>query len=65
MCIQETKVEIIDMNICYSLLGTNEFKFVFKHAVGRSGRILMIWDNKVFTVQRIHTLSFAMWMEGE
>lgn len=33
--------------------------------MGRSGGILTIWDNKVFSVQRTHNLTYATWVEGD
>jgi exonuclease III len=37
VCIQETKLEVVEKSLCEKLWDTNEFDFTFKTSNGRSG----------------------------
>ncbi|XP_058774728.1 uncharacterized protein LOC131649000 [Vicia villosa] len=64
VCIQETKVEVLDRNICFSMWGSNEFDFASKPSEGRSGGIVTMWDRSKFELQNSRILNHAIWVEG-
>ncbi|GKV27405.1 hypothetical protein SLEP1_g36578 [Rubroshorea leprosula] len=45
---RETKLEIVDKNICRRVWGTDDFDWVVKASNGLSGGLLSIWNSKVF-----------------
>ncbi|GKV41862.1 hypothetical protein SLEP1_g49342 [Rubroshorea leprosula] len=47
IAIQETKLVMVDRKICRTLWGTEDFDWVAKPSVGRSGGLLCIWNDKV------------------
>lgn len=49
--IQETKMELINSRLCYSLWGNSDCDFVFLPSIGRSGGLLSIWSRKHFQLQ--------------
>ncbi|XP_058758687.1 uncharacterized protein LOC131631944 [Vicia villosa] len=65
ICIQETKLENIDRNLCLFIWGSNDFDFAFKPSNGRSGGILAIWDKNFLSIRITHVLEYALWLEGE
>lgn len=48
ICLQETKLEIVESRLCQYLWGSSDLDWVFKTSEGRSGGILSIWSNKTF-----------------
>lgn len=64
VCIQETKVEVMDRHMCCSMWGSNDFEFVSKPLEGRSGRILTMWDRRKFIAQNVMILNDLVWVEG-
>lgn len=44
VCIQETKLEVVDDFLCRSLWGSSAVGFSFKPSVGAAGGILTLWD---------------------
>ncbi|GKV23714.1 hypothetical protein SLEP1_g33413 [Rubroshorea leprosula] len=67
-CFQETKMEVIDKGLCLSIWGRDNFDWVFKASVGRSGGVLCIWDKdffeKVSVVEKPGALAiFGLWGE--
>lgn len=53
MGIQETKSRNIDMKMVNSIWGSDDVDYVNKDVVGRSGGILLMWDNKVFNKNQV------------
>ncbi|GKU93948.1 hypothetical protein SLEP1_g7497 [Rubroshorea leprosula] len=47
IAIQETKLVTVDRKICRIIWGTDDFDWVAKPSVGRSGGLLCIWNAKV------------------
>ncbi|KAL8497360.1 hypothetical protein ACS0TY_020881 [Phlomoides rotata] len=54
-CLQETKMEEVNMKICKSIWGNSNFDWSWHSAVGNSGGILTIWNREVF--QKINSWS--------
>jgi len=50
LCIQETKLEVVDEFLCRSLWGTDPMSFSFKSSVGASGGIITVWDPSLVDV---------------
>lgn len=46
MCIQETKMDVLDRKNYYLLWGSNDFDFVSNLSIGRYGGILTTWDKR-------------------
>ncbi|KAK2406570.1 hypothetical protein QL285_042285 [Trifolium repens] len=46
MAIQETKLGVIDKKLCYQLWGGDDVDWRSAPAIGRSGGIITMWDNK-------------------
>ena len=45
LCVQETKLEIINGFLCSSLWGNQHYGFSYRSSVGAFGGILTIWDS--------------------
>jgi exonuclease III len=65
ICIQETKMEVVERSMCTWLWGSDEFGFTFKPAEGRSGGLLTIWNSNVLVSQKTSILNHTLWLEGE
>lgn len=50
LCIQETKLGVVDEFLCMSLWGSTPMAFSFKSSIGASGGILTLWDSSVLDV---------------
>jgi exonuclease III len=50
LCIQESKLEVVDDFLCRSLWGSDPMAFSFKPSVGASGGIITVWDPSVVDV---------------
>ncbi|KAL8507818.1 hypothetical protein ACS0TY_018376 [Phlomoides rotata] len=48
-CIQETKMEKIDIRLGRELWGDKDCEWVYREAEGRSGGLISIWNTKVFS----------------
>lgn len=48
LCIQETKMEIIDQNLCDQLWGGTDVGWVARQSMGNSGGLLCLWKKGVF-----------------
>ena len=46
MCVQETKLSVIDVNLCKSMWGGDLVDFSFQPSVGASGGIVTMWDTR-------------------
>jgi len=44
LCIQETKLQLIDDFLCTSIWGSTSHDYSFVSSVGASGRLVTIWD---------------------
>jgi exonuclease III len=64
VCIQETKLEVVEKSLCEKLWDTNEFDFTFKTSNGRSGGLLMIWNTKLFSKQVELIEDHFIYLEG-
>ncbi|XP_058759958.1 uncharacterized protein LOC131633264 [Vicia villosa] len=58
-------MENIDRNLCLSIWGSNDFDFIYKSSVGRSGGILVIWNKNRLSIKNTEELEHAIWLEGE
>ncbi|KHN31803.1 hypothetical protein glysoja_049476, partial [Glycine soja] len=52
LCIQETKKEIIDKNLCQYLWGDANASWEFLPSINAAGGLLCIWNNEAFVVDR-------------
>jgi hypothetical protein len=50
LCIQESKLEVVDEFMCRSLWGSDPMAFSFKASLGASGGIITVWDPSVLDV---------------
>jgi len=46
LCVQETKLSVIDMNLCKSIWGGDLVDFSFQPSVGALGGIVTMWDTR-------------------
>lgn len=63
--IQETKMEVVDVNHSATIWGSFDCDFTFSTSIGRSGGLLTIWDNSVLSIQRKYTKENYLILEGE
>ncbi|GKV38651.1 hypothetical protein SLEP1_g46541 [Rubroshorea leprosula] len=63
-CFQETKMERIDNEFCMSIWGRDNFDWVYKASVGRSGGLLCVWDNEVFAKESVMEIPGALAIYG-
>ncbi|KAL8466713.1 hypothetical protein ACS0TY_035679 [Phlomoides rotata] len=47
-CIQETKIEAVNVWDCKDIMGEGNFSWAEKGAEGRSGGILSVWNSNLF-----------------
>ena len=52
LCIQETKKELIDRDICHALWGDPDVQWADQPATHTAGGILCLWSEKVFRMGR-------------
>jgi len=45
--------------------GSTDCDFAFKPSEGRSGGLLIMWDNRIFSAQRKIINDHVLWVEGE
>lgn len=65
LCIQETKMEVVDRSLCTWLWRSVECDFLFKSSDGRSRGILTIWDNNLFFAKKKISKEHYLWLVGE
>jgi exonuclease III len=65
LCIQETKMEVIEQSIITWMWGSSDCDFAFKPSEGRSGGLLTIWDSTVILIHRKSIRDHLLWLEGE
>ncbi|GKV29990.1 hypothetical protein SLEP1_g38860 [Rubroshorea leprosula] len=63
-CFQETKMERIDKEFCMSIWGRDNFDWVYKASVGRSGGLLCVWDNEAFVKKSVVEIPGALAIYG-
>jgi len=64
LCIQETKMEVMDDFLCRSLWGSDTMAYSFKSSVGASGGILMMWDTSVMDVWMSVNIANCLMVKG-
>ena len=47
VCLQETKLELINRGVIFSLWGGHHVDWLYLGSVGASGGVLLMWDNRV------------------
>ncbi|XP_057426056.1 uncharacterized protein LOC130719419 [Lotus japonicus] len=50
VCIQETKLEVMDRGLCAQIWGDSDFSWLAQPAVNRAGGLLCIWKHDLFKV---------------
>jgi len=50
-CLQETKMENINSEICQNMWGKSNINWIHKNADNGAGGILTIWDNNAFKLE--------------
>ena len=65
VCIQETKMELVDRYVVSQCLGPAFDDFSFLPAVGTRGGILLAWDSTVLSVSNISLHSFSITREAK
>src|ERR1044072_700195 len=48
VCLQETKCDQLDFNMCTNIWGSDSFEYVARNAVNKAGGLLTIWEKGVF-----------------
>lgn len=44
-CIQETKLQVVDIFMCRSLWGSEAYGYLYRLSMGAAGGILSIWNS--------------------
>ena len=47
VCLQETKLELINRGVIFSLWGGHHVDWLYLGSMGASGGVLLMWDNRV------------------
>jgi hypothetical protein len=61
ICFQESKTKNVDISFLRQFCSRNFASFAFVLSVGRSGGIITIWDNSVFTGHTVFHNQLAQW----
>lgn len=64
LCLQETKTEGIDRRLCSMLWEGDDFEWVSKDDVGRSGGLLVIWKRECFELETVFYENNYVGLEG-
>ncbi|XP_071689313.1 uncharacterized protein [Rutidosis leptorrhynchoides] len=64
LALQETKLKNVKDNFIEFFWGSQNFKFAFKSAVGKSGCIILIWDPNKFSVNQLVEKDFFLVIKG-
>jgi exonuclease III len=64
ICVQETKLGVIDSSLCNVLCGNTEYKFVFKASEGASGGLLVMWHSDSFIISESFEGSHIIGVKG-
>lgn len=65
MCIQETKLMVIDGALCASLWGDPNHDFSYQPTVGASGRLITMWDTSEVEVWSSFTQGHVFQIHGK
>jgi exonuclease III len=64
LCVQETKVVVVDFSFCSSLWGADDIDWVSKPSVGNSGGLLICWLKSSFQVMNSFSGSGFIGVQG-
>ncbi|KEH17203.1 endonuclease/exonuclease/phosphatase family protein [Medicago truncatula] len=64
LCIQESKLEVVDEFLCRSQWGSAPMGFYFKSSVGASGGIITVWDPSVLNVWMTVNIANCLIIKG-
>ncbi|GAU39714.1 hypothetical protein TSUD_275090 [Trifolium subterraneum] len=64
LCIQETKLQLVDPVVCSSLWGNSSFAFSYRPSIGASGGLLTLWDSSEVDVWASESHDFVLWCHG-
>nr|ABN08665.1 reverse transcriptase - beet retrotransposon, putative [Medicago truncatula] len=64
LCLQETKLEVVDEFLCRSIWGPTPMAFSFKSSVGASGGIITVWDPSVLDVWMTVNIANCLMIKG-
>jgi len=65
LCVQETKLEIINDFFCASLWGNPYHSYSYRPSVGASGGILTIWDTTEVDVMITRSMAHVVIIQGK
>lgn len=60
ICLQETKLQCLDLNIVMQCLGRNFTDFVYLPASGTRGGILLAWDSSHVSLSNVHHANYSI-----
>ena len=63
-CLQETKKEIVDRIMCQAIWGDKDISWAMQPANNSTGGILCIWNVHTFKLERKHTETGFIDLEG-
>lgn len=64
LCLQETKKEIVDKIMCQAIWGDKDISLAMQPANNSAGGILCIWNVHIFKLERKHTETGFIYLEG-
>jgi exonuclease III len=64
VCLQETKLSVIDEALCMSLWGFVSHSYFFRPSEGASGGLLTIWDTSLVEVWSSVSIEHALLIHG-
>lgn len=64
LCVQETKIGVVDRLICAQLWDCDDFQWVFKSANGSTGGLLMAWNPSSFVMSDFFEGDYLLGVEG-
>jgi exonuclease III len=64
LCVQETKLEVINEFLCVSLWGNQNFGFSYRPSVGASGGILTLWNKDEVDVRITRSMAHVIIIQG-
>lgn len=65
VCLQETKLSVIDDALSLSLWGSSAHSYSFRPAVGASGGLLIMWDTAVVEVWSSVSFEHVLIIHGQ
>ena len=64
VCIQETKLSVVDDVLCAALWGIRTPSYSYRSAVGASGGLLIMWDSSIVEVWSTFSMEHALSIHG-